>query len=325
MDVAQVLGLIGTASTDAALAGWFAAHGLAAPPKSITANQGRKSVKDRARGMEYHFAFDIINDRFYPPRALKNGSLECSLQAVSLYAYSPKRPAAQPAAFWGDWPGPEATLADCMAFFDGRSSDYGDTRLFHRAIGGTVELKLWFSLTKQRVETIDARLIEDRQFIGWHDFDPDNPHNTTKPASTQLVKWLFDAGHLRLDAALQQRGLADDHGAILAFVQTHLNGHVWASQLSDDPALREVLAHTQTSRPLRLKNGQSLVLLAKHLHLKAAGVWDAYQRLYDDDTLEDWGGSIAAFEQGVVLTPAQRQRFRDMLGEAYRQVRAQLD
>lgn len=324
MNVSEWVGLVGTKSTDERLVEWFAQHDLARPPKSVTANQGRKSIKDKARGMEHHFAFDIINDRFYPPVALKSGSLECYLQAISLYAYSPKGSAVLPEGFWSGWVGPGSSLEHCLAFFDGQFEDYDDTYLFRRAVGDVAELKLWFSLKKQQVETIDVRLVEDRQFLGAYDFDPENIHNTTKQAATLLVKWLFDDRHLLLDDGVYQRGLEDDHEAILRFVHGHLNGHVWKSQLADDRALRDVLSHTQTSRRLVLKDGETLELFAQHLHLKAAGVWEAYQRVYNDDTLDDWSGAVAEFERGVVLTSAQRKYFREMLGDAYRKVKADI-
>lgn len=324
MHVSELVGLVGAKGADERLIEWFAQQGLGKPPKSVTANQGRKSIKDKVRGMEHHFAFDIINDCFYPPVSLKGGGLECHLQAVSLFSHAPRRSAVLPDGFWDGWVGPDSSFEECVVFFGGQPEDFGDTHMFRRAVGEVAELKVWFSKKKQRVDIIDVRLREDRQFIGWHDFDPDNVHNTMKQASTLLVKWLFDGKYLVLDDAIYQRGLQDMHADILHFVHQHLKNHVWASQLVDDPALRRMLSHTQTSRRLTLKHGEVLELFAGHLYLKAANLWDAYQTLYNDDSPEDWSGAVADFERGVVLDARQRQAFLAMLNDAYRKVRADI-
>lgn len=83
-----------------------------------------------------------------------------------------------------------------------------------------------------------------------------------------------------------------------------------------------MLSHTQTSRPLKLSNGDSLELFAQTLYLRSAGAWDAYQAIYNDDSLDDWAGSVDRFRESVVLDAGQRQVFVGMLHDAYRLVAA---
>ena len=323
MHVSDFVSLIGAKGSDPQLVDWFEQHGIGKPPVSVTANQGAKSVKDKRHEMEYYFAFDIINDRFYPPVDGPRGGLVCHLQSVLLFARKPKGNVTLPAGFWDGFVGPDASFDECMAFFDGNVDAYTDTQLFRKPLGDDVELKLWFCPRKQRVETMQVSIVQDHQFMGYHEFDQANAHNTVKPAATLVVKWLFDGRHLLLSDDIYANELADDHAGILEFVRQHLNGHVWASQLNDNQALRQVLSHTQTSRPLKLSNGESLELFAQTLYLRAAGVWDAYQAIYNDDSLDDWAGAVDRFRETVILDAGRRRDFVDMLHEAYRLVGAE--
>lgn len=322
MHASDLVSLVGTKGSDPQLVDWFEQLGIGKPPVSVTANQGTKSVKDKRHEMEYCFGFDIINDRFYPPVDGPRGGLLCHLQSVLLFSRKPKGNVALPAGFWDGFVGPDAGFDACMTFFEGNVDTYTDTQLFQKPLGADVELKLWFCPRKQRVETIQVSIVQDRQFMGHHEFDQANVHNTVKPAATLVVKWLFDGRHLRLPDGIYAKGLADDHAGILEFVRQHLNGHVWASQLNDDPVLRQVLSHTQTSRSLKLSNGESLELFAQTLYLRSAGAWDAYQAIYSDDSLDDWAGSVDRFRESVVLDAGQRQVFVGMLHDAYRLVAA---
>ena len=78
MHVSDLVSLIGAKGSDSQLVDWFEKHGIGKPPVSVTANQGTKSVKDKRHEMEHYFAFDIINDRFYPPVAGPRGGLGLS-------------------------------------------------------------------------------------------------------------------------------------------------------------------------------------------------------------------------------------------------------
>ena len=320
MHVSDLVSLVGAKGSDLRLTEWFELHGIGKSPVSVTANQSTKSIKDKRHEMEHYFAFDIINDRFYPPVAGPRGGLVCHLQSVLLFSRKPKGNVTLPTGFWDGFVAPDASLDECMAFFDGNVDAYTDSQLFRKALGEDVELKLWFCPKKQRVESMQVSIVQDRQFMGHHEFDQANAHNTVKPAATLVVKWLFDGRHLRLPDDIYAKGLADDHAGVLEFVRQHLNGHVWASQLNDDQALRQVLSHTQTSRALKLSNGESLELFAQTLYLRAAGVWDAHQAIYNDDSLDDWAGAVDRFRESVILDAGQRRAFVDMLHEAYRLV-----
>ena len=322
MHASDLVRLIGAKGSDPQLVAWFELHGIGKPPAFVTANQGAKCIKDKRHEMEHHFAFDIINDRFYPPADGQRGGLVCYLQAVLLFSRKPKGNVALPAGFWEGFVGPDASFDECMKFFDGRVDAYTDAHLFLKPLGQDVELKLWFCPKKQRVDSIQVNIVQDRQFMGHHEFDQNNVHNTVKPAATLVVKWLFDGRHLRLADDIYAAGLADDHAVILDFVKQHLKGHLWGSQLNDDQAVRQVLSHTQTSRPLKLSNGESLELFAQTLYLRAAGAWDAYQMVYNDDSLADWAGSVDRFRESVILDAGQRRVFVDMLHDAYRLVGA---
>lgn len=322
MHIKDIIGLIGLRGSDPALAAWFAQHGLASPPATITANQGQKSARDKAHGMEYHFAFDIIHDRFYPPREAKRGSWASHLKSVTLYSHRPRNAPAVPAGFWSGYVGPEASLQDCLDGFDGQMQNFGDTAYFEKVLADDVQMKLWFDQRRQHVQELQINLVEDRQFIGHHDFDPDNEHNTFKQASTLLVRWLFERGHLKLTDALRAAGPGEDHEAILHFTKQRLHNHIWKSQVQDDPSLHAVLAHSQTTRPLILKDGTRLPLYAPWMLLKAADCWDAHQALYSDDALPDWSERLTAFERSVTLDAAQQQAFLSALDEAYRCVKS---
>jgi len=325
MHVSDLVSLVGAKGSDARLVAWFERHGLGKPPVSVTANQGTKCLKDKRHEMEYYFAFDIINDRFYPPAAGLRGGFACHLQAVLLFSHRRKGNVSLEAGFWQGFIGPDASFDECMTFFDGSMDAYSDSHLFRKPLTCDTELKLWFCPRKQRVDSIQVSIVQDREFIGYRAFDPANIHNDVKPAVTLVVKWLFDGRHLRLADEVYADGLSDDHAQILDFVRRHLNGHVWGTQLNDDQALRQVLSHTQTSRPLKLAGGQSLDVFAQTLYLRAGGVWDAYQALYNDESLEDWGSAVSSFRRSVTLDTYQRQQFIDMLDQACTQVRAALD
>lgn len=320
MHISTLVELLGSKGSDAHLQAWFAQHGIGKPPATISANQGQKSVKDKLHDMEFYFAFDIINDRFYPPTSGARGSLLSHFKSATLFSRRPKGNPPKPEGFWDGYVQPAATLQDCLAYFNGLMEEFGDTVYFERPLTGDVEIKLWFCKRRQRVDTIQLNLREDREFIGHHDFNPGNEHNTTPQAATLVLKWLFDRRHLRVPQALYEAGLEDDHQAILRFADQHLGNHVWAGQLHDSPALRSLLAHTRTTRPLQLDNGSSLHLFDKWLYLKAGGAWERHQALYNDDTLVDWSASVDAFERAVVLDAAQRQAFLALLDDAYQRV-----
>lgn len=322
MHIKDIIGLIGLRGSDPELCAWFAQQGLASPPAAITANQGQKSVKDKTHGMEYHFAFDIIHDRFYPPQDAKRGSWVSHLKSVTLYSHRPRGAPALPAGFWSGYVAPEASLQECLDGFDGRMENFGDTAYFEKRLADDVQIKLWFDQRRLRVQELQINLVEDRQFIGHHDFDPGNEHNTFKQAATLLVRWLLERGHLKLADAVRATASGVEHEAILHFVKQRLNNHVWKSQLHDDPVLHAVLAHSQTTRPLILKDGTRLALYAPWMLMKAGGYWDAHQALYNDDTLPDWSERLTAFERSVTLDAAQQQAFLLAMDEAYHCVKA---
>lgn len=317
-----IINLIGLKSTDPQLIAAFKENNIAAPPKSVNANQGSKTCRDKITGFEYLFRFDIVHDKFYPPISPRNDdyTFEAYLSGISLYDNDKsflKKYGAQPLEFWGTHIHPNSSFEEAMTYFNNSYKENKYDIFFKKSLNEIAGIKAWFTSDEKIVKAIELAIIETPEIFSHYDFKRDNPHNSTKEAYTLLVKWMFDNKLLKLPQDVYEQTLSLDYNEILEFTETHLHNHVWDSQIVDMPHLRRYLYTIKTANKVEDEQGNEVDVYIKHIFIKAAGAWEKYQEIYHGNRRESVVNILDNFVASLRLNEQQTQTFFSYLSENF--------
>ena len=306
---------IGLESTNPKIVDWLNQNELGKPPKSVNANQGEKYVKDKINNLEYKFKFDIVNDKFSPPVSPKNDDYNfiCYLSAI---IYNDKKGFTIPENFWEGYLKNNPDYDDYLNFFENPNIQHNGNIFFEKKLNEITGVKVWFNKKKNKPETIQIEIIEECDIISDHSFKVTNQYNTTKPAYTLLVKWLFDNKYLILPSEVYDLQLSTNHSEILEFTTEHLKNHIWDNQITSEYCLRSFLYEISSNNNIEISDTEKVNVYLPHLYLKAAGVWEQHQKIYnsnDDNRFE----KVDALAESTKLNDVQIQSFLHTLTQMF--------
>ena len=307
MTLANLTKLIALKSTDERITTWFETHNLGKPPKSVNANQGEKYLKDKINNLEYKFKFDITNDKFSPPVSPKNDDYNfiCYLSAI---IYNDKKGFTIPENFWEGYIKNNPDYDDYLNFFENPNIQSNGNVFFEKKLNEIACIKVWFNKKKNKPDAIQLEIIEECSIIEHHWFKVLNQYNTTKPAYTLLVKWLFDNKYLLLPERVYDFGLSKNHSEILEFTATYLKNHIWDNQITNEYCLRSFLYKISSNNNIEISETEKVNVYLPFLYLKAAGVWDQHQKIYNSNDQDRFEKSDALAES-TKLNDIQIQSF----------------
>lgn len=307
---------MGLKSTTPEIVQLFETCGLGKPPKSINANQSRKSFEDKQNKLSFGFKFDITNDQFYPPVSPKQDdyNFNCYLSSVVLFSEGSgrrKAPDPKPASFWEGFISPQSSYDECLEFcgIDGETP----ATFMKKTLNNVATIAIWFSEAHGRITNMELRIIEAREIFSGYNFEVRNTHNTVKQAYTLLVKWLFDNRYLLLPEQAYEETLSLDHAAILDFTGKYLKNHIWTTQLTDDPTLISFLYKIASNRTITAPDGEGINVYIKHLYIKASGKREQHQEIYQNDKME----VLDDFERNILLDALQSKAFLQTLTDMF--------
>jgi hypothetical protein len=315
MTLTNLTNLIGLKSTDETIATWFETHNLGKVPKSVNANQGEKYVKDKINNLEYKFNFDIINDKFSPPVGPKNDDYNfiCYLSAI---IYNDKKGFSIPEIFWDGYMKPNADFEDYLSFFEAVDNKDKNVIFLNKKLTEIACVKVWFNKKKNKPEAIQLEIIEECDIISHHSFSVNNQYNSTKPAYTLLVKWLFDNKYLILPSDVYDIQLSTTHNDILKFTGEHLKNHIWDNQITSEYCLRSFLYEIASNNDIEVSETEKVNVYLPFLYLKSAGIWEQYQNIRNSNDQDRFGKSDALAEN-TKLNDIQIQSFLHTLTQMF--------
>lgn len=315
MTLTNLTNLIGLKSTDERISNWFETHNLGKPPKSVNANQGEKYLKDKINNLEYEFKFDITNDKFSPPVSPKKDDYNfiCYLSAV---IYNDKKGFTIPENFWDGYMKPNAVFEDYLSFFEAVDNEDKNVIFLDKKLTEIACVKVWFNKKKNKPDAIQLEIIEECDIISYHSFKETNQYNTTKPAYTLLVKWLFDNKYLLLPSDVYDIQISTTHSDILKFTAEHLKNHIWDNQITSEYCLRSFLYEIASNNDIEISETEKVNVYLPFLYLKSAGILDQYQNIRNSNDQDRFEKSDALAES-TKLNDIQIQSFLHTLTQMF--------
>ncbi len=316
MTAKTLVEFIGLESTNPKIVDWCEKNELGKPPKSVNANQGEKYLKDKINNLEYKFKFDITNDKFSPPVSPKKDDYNfiCYLSAI---IYNNKKGFTTPENFWEGYIKNNPDYDDYLNFFENPDIQRNGNIFFEKRLNEIACIKVWFNKTKNKPDAIQIEIIEECSIIEHHWFKVLNQYNTTKPAYTLLVKWLFDNKYLLLPEQVYDLGLSKNHSEILEFTATHLKNHIWDNQINDEYCLRSFLYKIASNQDIEISDNEKVNVYIRNLYLKAAGAWNQREKIYNDDNDTNRFEKLDEFENSIVLNEKQSDEFLNTLTQMF--------
>lgn len=315
MTIHELIALMGLKSTAPEITQFFATNNLGKPPKSINANQGNKSIKDKNNQLSFGFKFDITHVQFHPPVSPKNDdyNFDCYLNSIVVLEQSGRKKVAdpKPMSFWEGFVNPQNSYEECLAFFNTKGKE--SSTVLIRPLNDVTEVAIWFSDDKSRITTLELRIIEARELVSMYDLDARYTENKAKQAYTLLVKWLFDNKYLVLPEQAFKTTLGFDDSAILEFAGKYLKNRIWTTQLIDDKALISFLYAIRSNSSSTTKAGERINIYIKHLYIQAAGKWGQHQEIYNNQTMD----AVDEFERNIRLDETQSKAFLQTLTDKF--------
>lgn len=250
MKQSDLIELIGLSSTDPKLVSFFEKYQLGKLPKTITPNQGTKSIIYKPLNISFWFKYDITNDRFQPPISPKNDDYKFVAYLSSIQFThqddSAKKPDPKPQDFWDVIPAPVLSVEAIEKIMGEATNTYSDQTIYEMKMDPDTVLKVFYTWDKKKnlsagsaVSVIEqSELIESVYFESRYNQES---FPFSKRCANVMVKWLFDRRFLCLSDAIYKDGLAEDSDTIVKFVHQYLNGHVWNNQLMHVDYLRSFL------------------------------------------------------------------------------------
>lgn len=315
MTLTNLTNLIGLKSTDERIVNWFETNNIEKLPKSVNANQGEKYLKDKINNLEYKFKFDITNDKFSPPVSPKNDdyNFECYLSAI---IYNDKKGFTIPENFWDEYLKNNPDYDDYLNFFENPEIQRNGNVFFEKKLNEIACIKVWFNKKKNKPDAIQLEIIEECDIISHHSFKVINQYNTTKPAYTLLVKWLFDNKYLLLPEQVYDLKLSKNHSEILEFTATHLKNHIWDNQITSEYCLRSFLYKITSNNNIEISETEKVNVYLPFLYLKSAGIFDQYQNIRNSNDQDRFEKSDALAES-TKLNDIQIQSFLHTLTQMF--------
>ena len=298
---------IGLESTNPKIIDWCEKNELGKVPKSVNANQGEKYLKDKINNLEYKFKFDIINDKFSPPVSPKNDDYNfiCYLSAI---IYNDKKGFTIPENFWEGYIKNNPDYDDYLNFFENPEIQRNGNVFFEKRLNEIASIKVWFNKKKNKPDAIQLEIKEECSIIEHHWFKVLNQYNTTKPAYTLLVKWLFDNKYLILPSEVYDLQLSTTHNDILKFTAEHLKNHIWDNQITNEYCLRSFLYEIASNNNIEVSETEKVNVYLPFLYLKSAGILDQYQNIRNSNDQDRFEKSDALAES-TKLNDIQIQSF----------------
>ncbi len=287
----ELIALLGLPSTAPQMVSFFEQYDLGKLPKTITPNQGTKSVVSKSLNISFWFKYDIKNDKHQPPVSPKNDNYKFVAYLSSIMfthtEHSDKRTDPKPIGFWDVLLPPNALQNDVQTLM-GNPVD-------RTALESTYEMALNTDqvLTVKYSDGGKGKLLysswvavkQQSEIIGRNFFNRDHDFESfpfLRRAHTVIIKWLFDNRLLHIDKQVYEIPLKPEEGAILDFVDTYLNNHIWKNQLVDAPLLSSFLYTITTNRLLTAPDGTPISFYIRSLLLETLDQTAAFERLYED-------------------------------------------
>ena len=288
----ELIGLLGLSSTDPKIIQFFEHYDLGKLPKTITANQGTKSIIYRPLNISFWFKYDIKNDHFQPPISTSNDSGKfvaylCSIMFTHV-DHSSKHPDSKPNDFWDVLPLPTASHEEVeqlmgkptyeneveKAYAMSEGTENILTIKYTQSSKGNVSYSSWIAIKQQ------SEIISRDFFNRSHEFEN---FPFLRSGHTAIIKWLFDNQLLLIDKDLYQKGLKPDSEEILDFVEKHLNNHLWKNQLADVEYLSSFLYSITTNRKFTNPEGNPVSFYFRDIILSVLHQKDTFERLIEEN------------------------------------------
>lgn len=282
----ELLELIGLKSTDQKLVNYFEKFNLGKPPKTINANQMRKSIEYKPLNFSFGFEYHITNDHFQPPISPKNDDYNfvAYLSSIDFFSktVSAKKPDPKTEDFWDVSPNPIISIEDFKKI--SRSDIESDENFLSITKSLDNDKKLWltYDVKNKMITQCFARIKTHSEIIS-HVFFDNNSAITGKTVhlNAMLIKWLFENNYLLLDENVYEKQLKNNTDDMLSFIQTHLKNHLWDNQITDTKFLRNFLFTThQNNWGLMNENGEKIMFYFRDIFLKSVGKFGLFEKLY---------------------------------------------
>lgn len=321
----ELVELLGLSSVDSRMVHFFEQHGLGKLPKTITPNQGTKSVVCKSLNISFWFKYDIKNEKFQPPISPKNDNYKFIAYLSSIMFthndHSEKQPDVKSLDFWDVLPLPTSTQDKVQALMGNPINDAEGEKIYEITIGedrsitvrysdggkGKTLYSSWIAIKQQ------SEIISRDFFNRSHDFE-DFPF--LRRAHTVIIKWLFDNKLLQIDNQAHSSELPSHPEAILDFVDIYLNNHLWKNQLVDTAYLSSFLYTITTNRKLTDPHGNTTTLYIRGLLLEVLNQTAAFEHLYEnnfeavDQFLNDIVFDDALYQGAIILLNEKFKLFK---------------
>jgi len=288
MKQSDLIALIGLPSNDPKLIAFFEKYQLGKIPKTITTNQGTKSVLYKPLNLSFWFKYDIKNERFQPPVSPTGDNYKFLpyLKSVMFNHVDDtvKTPDPKPKDFWDLIPHPRESyqkVADLM----GQPAEKMDTQTtFEMTIGADTLLTVQYNQDNKGTlkSSTWVSIIEQSEIVSAVFFDPkyqqeDFPFK--RRAYSAIIKWLYNKGWLLLQEQEYGQQL-NSEAALLDFIGMKLKGHLWANQIADIKYLRSFLYTICSNRSIRDKHGNKISFYIRDIVLECMGKKNEFDILY---------------------------------------------
>lgn len=292
MKQSDLIELIGLASNDPKLLMFFEKYQLGKLPKTITPNQGSKSIIYKPLNISFWFKYDITNDRFQPPISPKNDDYKFVAYLSSIQFThqedSAKKPDPKPQDFWDVIPAPILSVEAIEKIMGEAASTYSDESIYEMKMDPDTVLKVFYTWDKKKnlSASSNVSVIEQSELISSVYFESRYNQESfafSKRCANLIVKWLFDRRFLALSDAIYQDGLAADSDAIVKFVHQYCNGHVWNNQLLPVDHLRSFLYYLPRNTNFYDNQGNKYSFYIQDIILVCLGKKESFDILYDQD------------------------------------------
>ncbi|ERJ57671.1 hypothetical protein [Sphingobacterium paucimobilis] len=317
----ELIALIGLSSTNARLVDFFERHDLGKLPKSLTPNQGTKSIIYKPLNISFWFKYDIKNDIFQPPISPRNDNYKFVAYLSSILFthvdHSNKRPDPKPQDFWDVLPSPGLHPQEIEHLIGSPLYENEVEKAYEKPEGKENILTIKYTKNgKDNISYSSWIAIREQLEIVNRDFFNRSIELESFPflrrAYTAIIKWLFDSRFLSIDDNLYQLPLKAEQDHILDFVDQHLNSHLWKNQLKDLPYLPSFLYAITTNRKLTDPKGNTVSFYIRDIILTALDQKETFEDLYEDSF-----NAVDQFLNGIVFDDNLYKQLSILLTEKF--------
>lgn len=288
----ELIKLVGLASTDTSLVQFFERHGLGKLPKTITSNQGTKSIICKSLNISFWFAYDITNDHFQPPISPRNDNYKFKAYLSSIIfthrEHSGKHPDPKPKDFWDVLPPPSASREETEMVMGPPVHINDDSWSYKLSIAEEKNLVLNYTKSSRNQLSYNSwiSIRQESEIVSRVFYDRKNDFENfpfLRRAHSTIIKWLFDSRFLQLNEDVYQLPLKGDAETILDFVEHHLKNHLWKNQLVDTDQLSSFLYHITTNRIVQDPEGNRVSLYIRTIILEILNQAEVFEQIYEQN------------------------------------------